>query len=52
MGFGLSIPAHWEMFAGNSEDPSRFIDYMKIKYPQLRAQIPVHGQRVIVERTA
>jgi L-ascorbate 6-phosphate lactonase len=46
--FGMTIPAHFEMFAMNSENPQRFIDYMKVKYPDRAAQIPVHGQRTIV----
>jgi L-ascorbate 6-phosphate lactonase len=44
----LTIPTHFEMFNGNTENPEQFMDYLKIKYPDLRAQIPVHGQRVIV----
>lgn len=47
--FGLSVPAHFEMFAMNSENPQRFIDYMRVKYPKLKGQIPVHGKRTIVE---
>jgi L-ascorbate 6-phosphate lactonase len=48
--FGMTIPAHFEMFAMNSEDPQRFVDYMHLKYPKLGAQIPIHGQRTVVGR--
>lgn len=29
----LSVPTHYDMFNGNTEDPKRFEDYLKIKYP-------------------
>lgn len=47
IGPGLIVPTHFEMFEGNTENPQLFIDYISVKYPQLRAQIPVHGQRVL-----
>ena len=47
---GLTVPAHFEMFAMNSEDPALFADYMRVKYPDLRVQVPRHGECVIVER--
>ena len=31
---GLSVPAHYDMFAFNAEDPSLFADYMRVKYPE------------------
>lgn len=40
----LSIPAHFDMFKGNTENPQLFIDYMKIKYPSLATTIPVPGE--------
>ena len=30
---GLAVPSHWDMFATNSEDPSRFVDYLAAKFP-------------------
>jgi L-ascorbate metabolism protein UlaG (beta-lactamase superfamily) len=45
---GLTIPAHFEMFAENSEDPQLFVDYMHVKYPHLRTHIPRHGARLLV----
>lgn len=45
---GMTIPTHFEMFTGNSENPQLFMDYIAVKYPGLRAQIPQHGVRTIV----
>ena len=28
----LAIPGHWDMFADNSEDPNKFVDYLTVKY--------------------
>ena len=30
---GLSVPAHYDMFTFNAEDPSLFADYMRVKHP-------------------
>ncbi len=46
---GMTVPAHFEMFAMNSEDPQLFVDYMQVKYPKLRTAIPVHGERAVVK---
>ena len=40
---GLTIPAHYDMFAMNSIDPRLFLDYMKVKYPQLNCARPRLG---------
>jgi L-ascorbate 6-phosphate lactonase len=40
----LTVPTHFEMFDGNTEDPALFADYMAVKYPALRTCVPVHGQ--------
>lgn len=45
---GLTVPTHWDMFDGNTENPELFMEYISVKYPDLRARIPVHGERVIV----
>lgn len=38
---GLTVPAHYDMFAMNSIDPELFLDYMKVKYPRLKcAKLP------------
>jgi L-ascorbate metabolism protein UlaG (beta-lactamase superfamily) len=44
----LAVPAHFEMFAMNSEDPRRFTEYMRVKYPNQHTLIPTHGRRVIL----
>ena len=45
---GLVVPAHFEMFQMNSEDPHLFVDYMQVKYPGLAVKKPVHGLKTIV----
>jgi L-ascorbate metabolism protein UlaG (beta-lactamase superfamily) len=45
---GLTVPTHFEMFAGNSEDPQLFLDYMRVKYPDLATHLPRHGERADV----
>jgi L-ascorbate metabolism protein UlaG (beta-lactamase superfamily) len=45
---GLVVPAHFEMFSMNSEDPRLFVDYMQVKYPDLAVKMPVHGRKTIV----
>ena len=42
---GLTIPAHYEMFANNSQDPQPFVDYMHVKYPGLGTALVKHGER-------
>jgi L-ascorbate 6-phosphate lactonase len=42
----LAVPAHFDMFANNSEDPRKFVDYLNVKFPRVRALIPRHGRRV------
>jgi len=45
---GMTIPTHFEMFNGNTENPQLFMDYIAVKYPYLHAAIPVHGERTII----
>jgi L-ascorbate metabolism protein UlaG (beta-lactamase superfamily) len=45
---GLTVPTHFEMFAMNSEDPRLFLDYMRVKYPDLPTHLPCHGKRAVV----
>jgi len=42
----LTVPAHYEMFASNFEDPRLFSDYMQVKYPDLRVWVGPHGTPV------
>ena len=39
----LTVPAHFDMFAGNREDPALFVDYLAVKYPRLRTLVPDYG---------
>jgi len=45
---GLTVPGHYEMFESNSEDVDLFVDYMRVKYPELAVVAPAHGERVVV----
>jgi L-ascorbate metabolism protein UlaG (beta-lactamase superfamily) len=47
----LSVPAHYEMFAHNSEDPEKFRKYMAVKFPDVQPAIPEHGQRVLLGKS-
>ena len=40
----LTVPAHFDMFAGNLADPQVFARYMAVKYPALRTHVPLHGR--------
>ena len=42
----LAIPGHYDMFAGNTENPTRFADYMEVKYPGQRFWIGPHARRI------
>lgn len=48
---GMTIPAHFEMFAMNSENPQLFVDYMRVKYPHLQTRIPQHGEGTLVAKS-
>ena len=43
----LTIPAHYDTFEGNREDPSLFTEYMRVKYPRLKTRICRYGQAVM-----
>jgi len=43
----LAVPAHYDMFAGNTENPLKFQDYLEVKYPGQRCWIGPHVQRVL-----
>jgi L-ascorbate 6-phosphate lactonase len=46
---GVTVPTHFEMFDGNTENPQHFLDYIQAKYPHLPAQAPAHGVRAVVK---
>jgi L-ascorbate metabolism protein UlaG (beta-lactamase superfamily) len=41
----LAVPSHWDMFASNSEDPEKFVDYMAAKFPGVRTWVGRAGER-------
>jgi L-ascorbate 6-phosphate lactonase len=45
---GLVVPGHYEMFAGNREDPLLFSDYLGAKYPGIPCWIGNHGDKVLI----
>ena len=49
---GLAVPAHYDMFLGNQEDPSRFERFLKAKYPNVPCWIGKAGQKVEFGRGA
>ena len=42
---GLAVPMHYDMFAGNSEDPAEFVDYLEAKYPGIPSWVGPAGQK-------
>jgi L-ascorbate metabolism protein UlaG (beta-lactamase superfamily) len=45
---GLAVPAHFDMFAGNSEDPTKFTAYVAAKYPHTPTWLGPAGEPVSV----
>ncbi len=48
IGVDLAVPMHWDMFANNSEDPQKFVDYMAVKYPQIKTWVGQVGEKMVV----
>ena len=42
----FAVPGHYEMFAHNSEDPRKFVQYLNAKYPGIRTWVGGYGERV------
>ena len=42
----LVVPAHHDMFAMNLGDVKAFVDYVRIKYPDLRTTVGRYGERI------
>ena len=47
---GILIPAHYDLFQGNLEDPEKFTDYLAVKYPCQRAWVGAIGDYVILRK--
>ena len=43
---GLAVPSHWDMFAMNSEDPQKFVDYLEVKFPGVPSWVGKAGETV------
>lgn len=44
---GLVAPSHYDMFAGNAEDPSKFVRFLEAKFPGVRHWVGKPGERVL-----
>lgn len=44
---GLAVAAHWDMFVGNQEDPTLFVDFLAAKYPGVKSWVGRAGERVL-----
>lgn len=40
----MVFPAHYDMFAMNLENPQQFLAYVRVKYPDLKTELPPTGQ--------
>lgn len=43
---GLAVPSHYDMFIGNQENPARFVEFLKAKYPLVPCWVGPAGTRV------
>src|SRR5216683_3133506 len=43
-----AIPTHYDMFIGNQEDPTKFVRYLEVKFPEIHTWVGPAGQRVVV----
>ncbi len=46
-GFGLTVPMHYDLFAGNTERPGYFVDYVYERFPRLRTHVMARGERYV-----
>ena len=47
---GILIPAHYDLFQGNLEDPEKFTDYLAVKYPRQRVWVGAIGDYVTLRK--
>ncbi len=51
VGTALVMPGHWDMFEGNTADPSEFADYIDAKYEgRLKCRIPVIMEKILISK--
>lgn len=46
-GFDTVIPLHYDMFAGNSEHPGYFVDYLYDRYPTQKSHVMARFERYV-----
>lgn len=46
-GFDMTVPMHYDLFAGNAERPGYFVDYVYDHYPQLPIHVIARGERYL-----
>jgi L-ascorbate metabolism protein UlaG (beta-lactamase superfamily) len=39
----LVFPGHYDMFAGNTADPADFLEYLSVKFPGVKGELPPFG---------
>ncbi|MBJ9987183.1 MBL fold metallo-hydrolase [Paenibacillus sp. S28] len=47
VGIGMTIPMHYDIFAGNAEHPGYFVDYVYNHFPEMRIHVIARGERFI-----
>ena len=45
-----AIPAHYEMFAGNSANPLDFVEYCQSRYPAIKTHVCGIGERLVLSK--
>ncbi|MED5015822.1 MBL fold metallo-hydrolase [Paenibacillus chibensis] len=46
-GFKMTVPMHYDLFAGNAERPGYFVDYVYDHFPSLPIHVMARGERFI-----
>ena len=46
----LTIPGHYDMMEGNTENPARFAAYLELKYPDRDFWLGPHARRVMITK--
>lgn len=49
--FGLTIPAHYDLVAGNGENPARFVEAMYALCPEMRFHVCALGERFVYRKS-
>ncbi|KAA9008656.1 MBL fold metallo-hydrolase [Paenibacillus spiritus] len=46
-GFDTMVPLHYDLYAGNAENPGYFVDYMYKHYPENKLHVMARGERFV-----